>query len=110
MSYDEQNNDIYDLLKLLEMSFDNGIRLIPGYFMIVKYKEISFLLDQIEKNIPQEIVNLQTQLIREGNEFVYKIIDEMRKVLNRSFVIIPQRYVILDTKKMYILNTIFYQL
>lgn len=96
-------DSIYDLLKLLELALDMGVKLIPGQFLIVKYDEISLLLDRIEENIPEEIVKANSQLIRSGNEFVYKIIDEMRKVLNRSFVIIPKRYVILDTKKMYIL-------
>ena len=43
----QQQNGVYDLLKLLEISLEEGFPIIPRKFTVVKTKEIEALIDRI---------------------------------------------------------------
>ena len=105
MSYD-RNHSIYDLLKLLELAIDDGLALL-GQYTVLKRNEIITLLDRIEKDMPEEIVKAQTQLIREGKEKVYKLIDEIRNLLDRGFVIFSSYVVIKKSELLILIDEIY---
>jgi len=59
-----QQNGVYDLLKLLEMSLDESFTLIPGKFSVVKPKEIETLIDRIYATLPVEVQEARAFLRR----------------------------------------------
>lgn len=50
----QQNNGVYDLLKMLEISLEEGFPIIPRKFTVVKTKEIETLIDRIYASLPVE--------------------------------------------------------
>ena len=51
----QQQNGVYDLLKLLEISLEEGFPIIPRKFTVVKTKEIEALIDRIYASLPLEV-------------------------------------------------------
>ena len=50
-----QQNGVYDLLRLLEMSIEESFPIIPGRFVLAKPKEIEALIDKIYRSLPVEV-------------------------------------------------------
>ncbi len=59
-----QQNGVYDLLRALEVSLEEGFPIIPGAFTVVKSKEIGSLIEKIYASIPTEIQEARAFLRR----------------------------------------------
>lgn len=59
-----QQNGVYDLLRALEVSLEEGFPIIPGAFTVVKTKEIGSLMEKIYASIPTEIQEARAFLRR----------------------------------------------
>ncbi len=59
-----QQNGVYDLLRLLEMSLEESFPIIPGRYVLAKPKEIEALIDKICNNLPLEIQEARAFLLR----------------------------------------------
>ena len=59
-----QQNGVYDLLRALEVSMEEGFPIIPGAFTVVKTKEIGSLIEKIYASIPTEIQEARAFLRR----------------------------------------------
>lgn len=60
----QQQNGVYDLLKLLEISLEEGFPIIPRKFTVVKTKEIEALIDRIYASLPVEVQEARAFLRR----------------------------------------------
>lgn len=59
-----QQNGVYDLLRALEVSLEEGFPIIPNTFTVVKTKEIGSLIEKIYSSIPTEIQEARAFLRR----------------------------------------------
>ncbi len=59
-----QQNGVYDLLRLLEMSIEESFPIIPGRFVLAKPKEIEALIDKIYRALPMEVQEAKAFLRR----------------------------------------------
>ena len=59
-----QQNGVYDLLRLLEMSIEESFPIIPGRFVLAKPKEIEALIDKIYRSLPVEVQEARSFLRR----------------------------------------------
>ncbi|MDR1327621.1 MAG: hypothetical protein LBJ74_04365 [Heliobacteriaceae bacterium] len=59
-----QQNGVYDLLKLLEISLEESFTLIPGKFTVIKPKEIEMLIYRIYESLPVEVQEARVLLKR----------------------------------------------
>lgn len=59
-----QQNGVYDLLRLLEISIDESFPVIPGRFVVIKPKEIEALIDKIYRSLPVEVQEARAFLRR----------------------------------------------
>lgn len=60
----QQQNGVYDLLKMLEISLEEGFPIIPRKFTVVKTKEIETLIDRIYASLPVEVQEARAFLRR----------------------------------------------
>ena len=60
----QQQNGVYDLLKMLEISLEEGFPIIPRKFTVVKTKEIEALIDRIYASLPVEVQEARAFLRR----------------------------------------------
>ena len=51
----QQQNGVYDLLRMLEISLEEGFPIIPRKFTVIKTKEIETLIDRIYASLPVEV-------------------------------------------------------
>lgn len=85
-----QQNGVYDLLKLLEMSLDESFPIIPGRFVVVKSKEIEAVIDKIYASLPVEVQEAKAFLRRrdelqmEAQQKAEKIISDAQKEADRK--------------------------
>ena len=59
-----QQSGVYDLLKMLEISLEEGFPIIPRKFTVVKTKEIEALIDRIYASLPVEVQEARAFLRR----------------------------------------------
>ena len=59
-----QQNGVYDLLRALEVSLEEGFPIITNTFTVVKTKEIGSLIEKIYSSIPTEIQEARAFLRR----------------------------------------------
>lgn len=59
-----QQNGVYDLLKMLEISLEEGFPIIPRKFTVVKTKEIEAIIDRIYASLPVEVQEARAFLRR----------------------------------------------
>ena len=59
-----QQNGVFDLLKMLELSLDESFPIIPGRYVVVKPKEIETLIDRIYASLPVEVQEARAFLRR----------------------------------------------
>ena len=59
-----QQNGVYDLLKMLEISLEEGFPIIPRKYTIVKTREIETLIDRIYASLPVEVQDASAFLRR----------------------------------------------
>lgn len=85
-----QRNDICDLLRMLEISFEEGFPIIPRKYTIVKTKEIETLMDRIYGAIPQEVreakafLRRRDELQQEAQQKAEKIISDAQAEADRK--------------------------
>jgi len=60
----QQQNGVYDLLRLLEMSIEESFPIVPGRFVLAKPKEIEALIDKIYRSLPVEVQEARAFLRR----------------------------------------------
>ena len=60
----QQQNGVYDLLKMLEISLEEGFPIVPRKFTVVKTKEIEALIDRIYASLPVEVQEARAFLRR----------------------------------------------
>ena len=60
----QQQNGVYDLLKMLEIALEEGFPIIPRKYTFVKTKEIEALIDRIYASLPVEVQEARAFLRR----------------------------------------------
>ena len=60
----QQQNGVYDLLKMLEIALEEGFPIIPRKYTVVKTKEIEALIDRIYASLPVEVQEARAFLRR----------------------------------------------
>lgn len=60
----QQQNGVYDLLKMLEIALEEGLPIIPRKYTVVKTKEIEALIDRIYASLPVEVQEARAFLRR----------------------------------------------
>ena len=86
----QQNNGVYDLLKMLEISLEEGFPIIPRKFTVVKTKEIETLIDRIYASLPVEVQEARAFLRRreelqmEAQQKAEKIITDAQMEADRK--------------------------
>lgn len=86
----QQNNGVYDLLKMLEISLEEGFPIIPRKFTVVKTKEIETLIDRIYASLPVEVQEARAFLRRreelqiEAQQKAEKIIQDAQAEADRK--------------------------
>lgn len=77
----QQQNGVYDLLKLLEISLEEGFPIIPRKFTVVKTKEIEALIDRIYASLPLEVKEAKA-LLRRREELQIEAQQKAEKIIN----------------------------
>lgn len=86
----QNNNGVYDLLKMLEISLEEGFPIIPRKFTVVKTKEIETLIDRIYASLPVEVQEARAFLRRreelqiEAQQKAEKIIQDAQAEADRK--------------------------
>lgn len=86
----QQQNGVYDLLKLLEISLEEGFPIIPRKFTVVKTKEVIALIDRIYASLPLEVQEAKAFLRRrdelqmEAQQKAEKIISDAQAEADRK--------------------------
>lgn len=86
----QQQNGVYDLLKMLEISLEEGFPIIPRKFTVVKTKEIEALIDRIYASLPVEVQEARAFLRRreelqvEAQQKAEKIITDAQAEADRK--------------------------
>jgi cell division septum initiation protein DivIVA len=85
-----QQNGVYDLLKMLEISLEEGFPIIPRKFTVVKTKEIETLIDRIYASLPVEVQEARAFLRRrdelqvEAQQKAEKIVQDAQMEADRK--------------------------
>lgn len=85
-----QQNGVYDLLKMLEISLEEGFPIIPRKYTVVKTREIETLIDRIYASLPVEVQEARAFLRRkdelkiEAQQKADKIIADAQKEADRK--------------------------
>ena len=85
-----EQNGVYDLLKMLEISLEEGFPIIPRKYTIVKTREIETLIDRIYASLPVEVQEARAFLRRreelqiEAQQKAEKIISDAQKEADRK--------------------------
>ncbi len=86
----QQQNGVYDLLKMLEISLEEGFPIVPRIFTVVKTKEIVALIDRIYASLPLEVREAKAFLMRreelqiEAQQKAEKIISDAQAEADRK--------------------------
>ena len=75
-----QQNGVYDLLKLLEMSIDDSFPIIPGRYVLAKPKEIEALIDKIYRALPVEVQDARA-FLRRRDEMQAEAVQKAEKIV-----------------------------
>ena len=76
-----QQNGVYDLLKMLEISLEEGFPIIPRKFTVVKTKEIETLIDRIYASLPVEVQEARA-FLRRREELQIEAQQKAEKIIN----------------------------
>lgn len=76
-----QQNGVYDLLKMLEISLEEGFPIIPRKFTVVKTKEIETLIDRIYASLPVEVQEARA-FLRRRDELQAEAQQKAEKIIN----------------------------
>ena len=84
-----QQNSVIDLLKMLELTIEESITIIPNKFVVVKPNEIFTLIDRIYASLPVEVQEARALLRRreelqmEAQQKAEKIVLDAQNEANR---------------------------
>lgn len=59
-----QQNGVYDLLKMVEVTLEEGFPIIPGKYTVIKKDELEDLINRIFENLPLEVQEARAFLRR----------------------------------------------
>lgn len=76
-----QQNGVYDLLRMLEISLEEGFPIIPRKFTVVKTKEIETLIDRIYASLPVEVQEARA-FLRRKEEYQQEAQQKAEKIIN----------------------------
>ena len=76
-----QQNGVYDLLRMLEISLEEGFPIIPRKFTVVKTKEIETLIDRIYASQPVEVQEARA-FLRRKEEYKQEAQQKAEKIIN----------------------------
>lgn len=76
-----QQNGVLDLLRMLEMSLEEGFPIIPGKFTVVKPKEIETLIERIYVSLPVEVQEARA-FLRRRDELQVEAQQKAEKIIN----------------------------
>lgn len=76
-----QQNGVYDLLRLLEMSIEESFPILPGRFVLAKPKEIEALIDKIYRSLPVEVQEARA-FLRRRDEMQMEAQQKAEKIVN----------------------------
>ena len=76
-----QQNGVYDLLRMLEISLEEGFPIIPRKFTVVKTKEIETLKDRIYASLPVEVQEARA-FLRRKEEYQQEAQQKAEKIIN----------------------------
>lgn len=76
-----QQNGVYDLLKMLEISLEESFPIIPRKFSIVKTQEIEALIDRIYGSLPVEVQEAKA-FLRRRDELQLEAQQKAEKIIN----------------------------
>ena len=76
-----QQNGVLDLLRMLEMSLEEGFPIIPGKFTDVKPKEIETLIERIYVSLPVEVQEARA-FLRRRDELQVEAQQKAEKIIN----------------------------
>ena len=77
----QQQNGVYDLLKMLEISLEEGFPIIPHKFTIIKTKEFETLIDRIYASLPVEVQEARA-FLRRRDELQAEAQQKAEKIIN----------------------------
>ncbi len=76
-----QQNGVYDLLRMLEISLEEGFPIVPRKFTVVKTKEIETLIDRIYASLPVEVQEARA-FLRRKDEYQQEAQQKAEKIIN----------------------------
>lgn len=76
-----QQNGVYDLLRMLEISLEEGFPIIPRKFTVVKTKEIETLIDRIYASLPVEVQEARA-FLRRKEEYQQEAQQKAEKIIS----------------------------
>lgn len=76
-----QKNEIYDLLKRLEIILEKSFSILPNYLVAVKLKEIEQIIDSIYGALPKEVQEAR-RLLRRKEELQIDAEQKANKIIN----------------------------
>lgn len=76
-----QQNGVYDLLRMLEISLEEGFPIVPRKFTVVKTKEIETLIDRIYASLPVEVQEARA-FLRRKDEYQIEAQQKAEKIIN----------------------------
>lgn len=77
----QQQNGVYDLLRMLEISLEEGFPIIPRKFTIVRTKEIETLIDRIYASLPVEVQEARA-FLRRKDEYQQEAQQKAEKIIS----------------------------
>ncbi len=76
-----QQNGVYDLLRMLEISLEEGFPIVPRKLTVVKTKEIETLIDRIYASLPVEVQEARA-FLRRKDEYQLEAQQKAEKIIN----------------------------
>lgn len=76
-----QQNGVYDLLRMLEISLEEGFPIVPRKFTVVKTKEIETLIDRIYASLPVEVQEARA-FLRRKDEYQLEAQQKAEKIIS----------------------------
>lgn len=75
-----QKNEIYDLLKRLEIILEKSFPILPNYLVAIKLKEVEAIIDSIYGSLPQEVQEAR-RLLRRKEELQMEAQQKAEKII-----------------------------
>lgn len=75
-----QKNEIYDLLKRLEITIDKSFPILPNYLVAIKLKEVEAIIDSIYGSLPLEVQEAR-RLLRRKEELQMEAQQKAEKII-----------------------------